>query len=135
MKDQIINEWINSWFDINYEKFENLFEKDIYYNEASGEEYHGIELVEKWVKDWHTRFKMEQYELKKITHFEDCSFVEFCNESSYEIPKRDNGLPYKKRAINKSNGILMIKWSSNNKITSIKEYTSSLIKYNPFHDY
>ena len=96
MKEDLIIEWFQSWFDSHWNNFEVIFESDAYYSESWGPEYKGIIEIKKWFNDWHEHFKLDKWEIKQF------------------------------------DGISLIEWSPNSLIKSLKEFGSSLPKYDPF---
>ena len=59
MKEDLIIEWFQSWFDSHWNNFEVIFESDAYYSESWGPEYKGIIEIKKWFNDWHEHFKLD----------------------------------------------------------------------------
>lgn len=51
MKEDLIIEWFQSWFDSHWNNFEVIFESDAYYSESWGPEYKGIIEIKKWFND------------------------------------------------------------------------------------
>ena len=52
MKEDLIIEWFQSWFDSHWNNFEVIFESDACYSESWGPEYKGIIEIKKWFNDW-----------------------------------------------------------------------------------
>lgn len=117
MKDKLIQDWFKAWFDAEWDSFEDIFEKDVFYSESWGPEYHGITEVKKWFNDWHKDLELNTWEIKNIVHNEDVSFVVWyfnCKDSN---------------EVFEFNGISMIEWGEKDKIKSLQEYVSSLPDY------
>lgn len=119
MKEKIISEWFNAWFDPKWNDFKTCFDKEIYYSESWGPEYSGIEQIEMWFHQWHKQAKLNSWDIKKFIHIGDITIVEWyfsCldNEKLHEF-----------------DGVSIIEWNQRMQIKSLKEYASSLPKYNP----
>lgn len=121
-KQNMIQEWSYSWFDLNWNDFEKIFDNNIYYSESWGPEYKGIEEIRAWVKRWHTHSKLLKWDIKQYIHFNDQTVVEWLFSCQDE------------KNIREFEGLSLIKWSDEQKIISLKEYASSLPKYDPINN-
>lgn len=121
MRENIIKQWFYSWYDPTWNEFEEIFEDNVYYSESWGPEYSGIEEIRKWFTHWHTHSKLERWQINNFMHIDDKSIVEWTFSCSDK-----NGKTI-------FDGVSIIQWSQNDKIQSLKEYASSLPKYNPLH--
>lgn len=121
MKEDMIGEWFMAWFDPTWEKFHDVFEDEVYYSESWGPEYNGIGDVRKWFSKWHLHSKLVSWEIKQFYHTENNTIVEwyFCSRDEKSSVGFD--------------GCSIIEWGQNGKIHSLKEYSSSLPKYNPLN--
>lgn len=119
MKDKIIKEWFQSWFTPDWDDFDNTFESEIYYSESWGPEYYGINEIKVWKNEWHKNTHLNNWSITKLNHIHNTSFIE------WHFSCFDN------KEINEFDGISVIEWGKNNKIKSLKEFASSLPKYNP----
>lgn len=116
MKEDLIIEW----FDSHWNNFEVIFESDAYYSESWGPEYKGIIEIKKWFNDWHEHFKLDKWEIKQFIHTNKHSIVEW-HFSCIDLD-----------GVHEFDGISLIEWSPNSLIKSLKEFGSSLPKYDPF---
>ena len=119
MKDRIIKEWFKSWFNPEWDNYNEVFESEIYYSESWGPEYIGIDEIKLWKDKWHKNLYLIEWNIIKINHINNISFVEWYFSCS------DN------EKVNEFNGVSIIEWGINDKILSLKEFASSLPKYNP----
>lgn len=117
MKDKLIQEWFKAWYDSSWNQFEEVFENDVFYSESWGPEYHGISEVKEWFDNWHSDLILNSWDIINIVHNEDVSFVIW-----YFSCKDSND-------VFEFNGISMIEWGENNKISSLQEYVASLPDY------
>lgn len=119
MKERIINEWFQSWLDSKWSNFQVIFAPNIYYSESFGLEYRGIDELKIWVSKWHNHSHLNELKIKNITHIGNSSFVEWYFNYSDKDGKHE------------LDGISVIEWSINGKIKVVKEFASSLPKYDP----
>lgn len=120
MREDIVKEWFESWFHPEWRKFHEIFEDDVYYSESWGPEYFNIKEIEDWFMNWHKHSKLVTWDIKQFIHSGDNTIVEWyfcCQDANEEKDSFD--------------GVSIIKWSPANKISMLKEFCSSLPKYNP----
>lgn len=84
-----------------------------------GPKYYGIHEIKLWKDKRHKSSYLIDWDIIKINHINNTSFVEWYFSCS------DN------EGINKFNGVSIIEWGISDKILSLKEFSSSLPKYNP----
>ena len=101
MKEDLIIEWFQSWFDSHWNNFEVIFESDAYYSESWGPEYKGIIEIKKWFNDWHEHFKLDKWEIKQFIHTNKHSIVEW-HFSCIDLD-----------GVHEFDGISLIEWSPN----------------------
>lgn len=118
-KEKKIQEWFNSWFDCKWNNFENIFAENIYYSESYGPEYHGLLEIKEWFKTWHHNFHLNNWEIKSFIHSQDITIVEWYFSCSSKTSK------------SAFDGVSLIKWNEKNKIIELKEFASTLPKYDP----
>lgn len=118
-KNKIIEEWFHSWYESNWNRFDEIFEFEVYYSESWGPMYQGIKEMMIWKDEWHQHAFLNEWRIDKIYHLDTISFVEWYFDCC------DNGKQHV------FHGISVIEWSDNDKILSLKEYASSLPQYNP----
>ena len=106
MKEDLIIEWFQSWFDSHWNNFEVIFESDAYYSESWGPEYKGIIEIKKWFNDWHEHFKLDKWEIKQFIHTNKHSIVEW-HFSCIDLD-----------GVHEFDGISLIEWSPNSLIKS-----------------
>ncbi|MFV0394896.1 MAG: hypothetical protein ACK5LC_10955, partial [Coprobacillaceae bacterium] len=83
LRDTIIKEWFTSWKTTEYNDFNTIFSKDIYYSESWGPEYYGVDEIKRWKVKWHTHSSLNEWIIKNIIHTDTYSTVEWyfsCND-------------------------------------------------------
>lgn len=119
MREEIIKEWFQAWFNSKWNRFHELFESNVYDSESWGPEYSGIEEIAIWFKKWHSHSKLIAWDIEKYIHSARYTTVEWhfiCKDSESK---------------NEFDGCSIIEWGDNDKILSLREYSSTLPKYNP----
>ena len=54
-RQEIIKKYFDAWLNKNSSMLKEIFDLDTIYSECYGTEYHGIEVIEKWFKEWNKR--------------------------------------------------------------------------------
>lgn len=119
MREDKVKEWFIAWFDSEWSEYNNVFNINAYYSESWGPEYTGVIEIKEWFNNWHTHSELISWDIKKFYHFDSSTIVEWyfhCRDCKEE---------------HEFDGVSIIEWDSNEKIKSLKEYASSLPKYNP----
>ena len=78
---------------------EELFTPDCVYTESWGPEYCGVESVRHWFEEWNTRARVITWEIKRIDHADDRSYVEWLFEDCLNDGR-----------VEKFEGISVIEW-------------------------
>ncbi len=119
-RQKIIKEWFLSWFDNKWNKFEKVFDNNVYYSESWGPEYNNLDQIKCWFKKWHDGSKLIKWDITSFIHSDNYTFVEWC----FACKNNDKTTEF--------DGISLVAWNEVEKIKVCKEYGSSLPKYNPF---
>ena len=59
-REEKIKRWFDMWLTGERQELSRLFDKNVYYSESWGPEYHGIAQLEHWFDDWTQQGKVEQ---------------------------------------------------------------------------
>ncbi|NCD06614.1 MAG: nuclear transport factor 2 family protein [Spirochaetia bacterium] len=121
-RKEIINLWFNMWIEKNDELMDNVFDTNALYIECYGPEYKGLEIIKKWFYEWNKDNAVLKWEIKQILNDNNQSVVEWFFECKM---KNDN-------APSSFDGLSLIKWTNDNKIKSLKEYSSKHEHYQPY---
>ncbi|CUQ32093.1 hypothetical protein BH721_11790 [Clostridium baratii] len=113
-REKIVREYFESWIKNNISVIENNFSEDILYIESWGPAYRGIEEVKLWFKNWNKSSKVLCWEVKDIMLVDNKVICEWYFKHKH------------KEEVNDFNGVSLISFNDNNKITEVKEFMSVL---------
>ena len=99
----------------------DIFASKVIYSECYGPEYRGIDVVERWVKDWNERGTVLAWDIKQFIHSVNVTVVEWHFKCKYD------------RKISEFDGVSLIEFTDNNRITSLKEFQSKIPHYYPYN--
>lgn len=51
-REEKIKRWFDMWLTGERQELSRLFDKNVYYSESWGPEYHGVAQLERWFDDW-----------------------------------------------------------------------------------
>lgn len=118
---------IRLWFDMWLKKADlgmaGIFSDDVVYIESWGPEYHGIPKIKLWFDEWNTRGTVLRWEIKQFFHKEDQTIVEWY----FKNAMLDG-------AVEAFDGISLIKWMPDGKISFLKEFGCNENRYDPYQD-
>jgi hypothetical protein len=111
-RKEMIKEYFNSWVENDASILTDLFDAEVIYSECYGPEYHGIGQILIWFEDWHKKGRVMDWNIKQFIIESDTIAVEWYFQCEYESN------------IDGFDGVSIITFSDENKITSIKEFQS-----------
>lgn len=111
-KKEIIKGYFNSWIENNASLLTKLFAADVIYSECYGPEYHGIRQILTWFDEWHSKGRVIEWKIKQFIQEKGTIVVEWYFECEYE------------GNVDGFDGVSIITFNAENKITSIKEFQS-----------
>ena len=118
---------VRLWFDMWMKKadlgMEDLFSPDAVYIESWGPEYHGVEKIRHWFKEWNSRATVLAWDIKQFFHRDNETVVEW-----YFQNVQDGGSP------EAFDGMTLIRWSEDGKIAFLQEFGCNLGRYDPYRD-
>ena len=118
---------VRLWFDMWMKKadlgMEDLFSPDAVYIESWGAEYHGVEKIRHWFKEWNSRATVLAWDIKQFFHRDNETVVEW-----YFQNVQDGGSP------EAFDGMTLIRWSEDGKIAFLQEFGCNLGRYDPYRD-
>lgn len=122
-REAIISLWFDMWLKNTDLGIENIFSKDAVYVESWGPEYHGSSKIKLWFDEWNTRGKVLQWDIKQFFHNGNQTVVEW-----YFKNKMNDG------DAEAFEGMSLIKWTGDNKISFLKEYGCNENRYDPYEN-
>ncbi|NRY62486.1 nuclear transport factor 2 family protein [Clostridium beijerinckii] len=120
IREQIIKKYFKSWLENNCSVLKDTFDLNVTYSECYGPEYHGIDTVTTWFKEWNKRGKVLVWDIKQFIHQGNITVVEWYFKCSYD------------GEIEEFDGVSLIEFNDNNYIVSLKEFQSKIPHYYPY---
>ncbi len=120
-KETIIRMYFDMWISHDFSKISDVFSEDIYYSECYGPEYFCLSEIHLWIGDMLKKQIVLQWDIKRFLHCGDTVVVEwFFKERQGDV---DNGF----------DGVSIIEFDIDNKISMIKEFESKAEHIAPYH--
>ena len=87
-REETIRLWFDMWLQKTDLGISEIFATDVCYVESWGPEYHGVETVKHWFREWNTRGTVELWDIKQFFHKGDQTIVGwvFRNRSDWNRP-------------------------------------------------
>lgn len=120
IREQIIKKYFKSWLENNCSVLKDIFDSNVSYSECYGPEYHGIDTVTTWFKEWNKRGKVLAWDIKQFIHQGNISVVEWYFKCRYD------------GEIEEFDGVSLIEFNGDNYIVSLKEFQSKIPHYYPY---
>ncbi len=120
-REEMIVLWFDMWLQKKDLGIENIFAPNAVYIESWGPEYNGLEKIKHWFDEWNTRGTVLQWDVKQYFHKGQQTIVEW-----YFKNKMNSG------KIESFDGISLVKWTKDNKITFLKEFGCNENRYDPY---
>ncbi|NMF03913.1 nuclear transport factor 2 family protein [Clostridium beijerinckii] len=120
IREQIIKKYFKSWLDNNCSALKDIFDLNVTYSECYGPEYHGIDTVTTWFKEWNKRGKVLVWDIKQFIQQGNITVVEWYFKCRYD------------GEIEEFDGVSLIEFNDNNYIVSLKEFQSKIPHYYPY---
>ena len=76
-REQLIRLWFDLWLRKEELGIDSIFAPDACYIESWGPEYHGIEAIRHWFREWNTRGTVLRWEIRQFIHQGDQTVVEW----------------------------------------------------------
>lgn len=119
LKNKIVT-YFQAWVNNDISCMDQLFNDETYYSECYGPEYHGIDELKVWFKDWHQHGRVLEWKIKDMWQLGNKWMVEWHFECIYECKTDD------------FDGVSLICFNDDNKIVSLKEFESKAQHYHPY---
>ncbi|WP_298846332.1 nuclear transport factor 2 family protein [Clostridium sp.] len=119
-REQIIINYFQSWLDKNDLILTATFDANIIYSECYGPEYHGLDSIKRWFKDWNKQGTVIEWDIKQFINQASMTVVEWYFKCEYE------------RNIGEFDGVSIIEFNDDNYIISLKEFQSKIPHYYPY---
>ena len=120
-REQKIRLWFEMWLRQSDEGVEALFDRDAVYIESWGPEYHGLEKIRHWFREWNTRGAVLRWDIKQFFHKEDQTVAEWVFENRMGDGKAEA-----------FEGITLVRWTRAGKICFLQEFGCNQNRYDPY---
>ena len=122
-REIIIYRWFDMWLQKKDLGISEIFSDNAVYIESWGPEYHGSAKIKLWFDEWNTRGTVLQWNIKQFFHKESKTIVEW-----YFKNQMKNG------NVEAFDGVSLIEWTGDNKISFLKEFGCNINNYDPYQD-
>lgn len=120
-KETAINAYFNMWVQRDFSVLDTMLSIDIYYSECYGSEYCGLHEIHLWIDEMLQKQQVLEWRIKRFLHENDTVMVEwFFKEQQNSI-------------IHGFDGVSIIEFQADGKISSIKEFESKAEHMTPYH--
>lgn len=120
-KEVTINTYFGMWIRRDFSAVASVFAADIYYSECYGPEYSGLQEIYQWINAMLQKQIVLEWRIKRFLHEKDTVVVEwFFKEQQGSV-------------IHGFDGVSIIEFQSDGKISSIKEFESKSEHITPYH--
>ena len=120
-REQRIWTWFEMWLRQSDEGMEKLFAPDAVYGESWGPEYHGLEKIRHWFREWNTRGCVEQWDIRQFFHKDDQTVVEW----QFKNRMKDG-------RVEAFDGMSLIRWTAEGRICFLQEFGCNENRYDPY---
>ena len=121
-KENAIHTYFNMWVKRDFSSLDAIFEPDVYYSECYGPEYYGLSEIHLWIDAMLQKQKVLDWSIKQFIHAGNTVVVEWF------FKEEQNGI------LNSFDGVSIMDFSDNGKISAIKEFESKAKHIAPYHN-
>ena len=119
-REQKIQVWFKMWLEGSDQGIEDIFSPDAVYVESWGPEYHGLEKIRHWFREWNTRGTVLRWDIRQFFHRDDQTVVEWRFQN-----RMDDG------RMEAFEGMSLIRWTAEGRICFLKEFGCNENRYDP----
>lgn len=122
-REQRMRQWFDMWLRGSDEGVEELFDQGAVYIESWGPEYHGLEAIRHWFREWNTRGRVLRWDVRQFFHKEDQTVVKW-----YFQNRMDDG------RVEAFDGMSLVRWTAEGKICFLQEFGCNENRYDPYEN-
>lgn len=122
-REQKIQAWFEMWLRKSDTGVGELFSDDAVYIESWGPEYHGLEKIRHWFREWNTRGTVLRWDIRQFFHKEDQTVAEWVFEN-----RMGSG------TAEAFQGMSLIRWRADGKICFLQEFGCNQGRYDPYEN-
>lgn len=120
-KELAIKSYFDMWLKQDFSALDTIFATHIFYSECYGPEYCGLCEIHLWISSMLQRQTVLEWEIKRYIHEKDTVVVEwFFKELQNNV-------------VHGFDGVSIIEFQTDGKISSIKEFESKSEHITPYH--
>ncbi len=119
-REEKVRIYFTAWLNKDAHAFQHILAENITYSECFGPEYHGINQVNTWFEDWNRCGTVRKWDIKQFVHQNNTTVVEWYFECFYDS------------SLAGFDGVSLIEFDENGKISSIKEFQSKAEHHYPY---
>lgn len=122
-REDTVRRWFTMWLEKTDLGIPDIFAEDATYIESWGPEYHGVENIRHWFREWNTRGTVLQWDIRQFFHKEDQTVVQW-----YFRNRMNDG------RVEAFDGLSLIRWTPEGKIRLLQEFGCNESRYDPYRD-
>lgn len=120
-REKVIRLWFDMWLQKKDLGISEIFSDNTVYIESWGPEYRGPEKIKLWFEEWNTRGTVLEWDIKQFFHKENKTIVEWYFKNQMKNEKAGA-----------FDGVSLIEWTSDGKISLLKEFGCNINTYDPY---
>ena len=120
-REKVIRLWFDMWLQKKDLGISEIFSDNTVYIESWGPEYRGPEKIKLWFEEWNTRGTVLEWDIKQFFHKENKTIVEWYFKNQMKNEKAEA-----------FDGVSLIEWTSDGKISLLKEFGCNINTYDPY---
>ena len=122
-RENIIQLWFDMWIQQKDLGIDDIFTEDVTYIESWGSKYEDRETVKHWFQEWNSRGRVLVWDIKQFFHKDNQTIVEWYFHNQM-----------KDSTCEEFDGISLIVWSKDNRISKLTEFGCNINNYNPYEN-
>ena len=120
-REQKIQAWFGMWLQQSEAGIEDVFDSNAVYIESWGPEYHGLEKIRHWFREWNSRGAVVRWDIRQFFHQGGQTVAEWVFED-----RMDDG------TAQAFEGMSLIRWTAEGKIGFLQEFGCNQDRYDPY---
>ena len=120
-REATVRRWFQMWLEQRDTGIGEIFAPEAVYIESWGPEYHGVEKIAHWFREWNSRGRVTHWQIRGFLHGGDRTAAEW-----YFRNEMDTG------AVEEFEGVSLICWTQEGRIARLQEFGCNLHRYDPY---
>lgn len=120
-RERLVRRWFDMWLTGADTGIGEIFDADCVYIESWGPKYVGLEKVHHWFLEWNTRGRVKTWDITGFFHNKGSTAVLWYFEDEMKDGR-----------VERFDGVSLIEWSKQGKISSLKEFGCRAEHYDPY---